>query len=797
MNGSVIGGKLYALAMFCFVSILAGLLVAGLAVPFAQIGGMSGRMAANSLQNLPAEMETPPAPIRSTVYLADGSILAEFFEENRIETKLADIAPVMIQAQLAIEDHRFYEHGALDLTGTLRALLTNSAGGNVQGGSTLTQQYVKQVQIGIANAAGDKAGVAKAQERTLSRKIQELRYAIAMEDKFSKDQILERYLNIAYYGDGAYGVEAAARHYFGVSAKDLNLSQAAMLAGLVQNPNATDPRNNPNAAINRRNIVLNRMADLGQIQINGKPQTLPTQAQVDEAKKIGFDKSKIVPVRNGCVGTRYPFLCDYVRRTLLNNPNLGQTRSERESLLNRGGLKITTMIDPAAQDAAQETLSAKVLPVHPVITTSVLIEPGTGLIVAMAQNRPVMGTNQDVGETYYNYAVEQKMGGAEGYQAGSTFKAFTLATALDQGIPTTKKLAGTGPLQFKGQTFRTCDSSFKFNQDYEVRNSTGNYGEIDMFKAAQQSVNTFFLQLEQITGICQAAAIADAAGVKMANGKSLKETYKFIPSFTLGVAEVTPISMAVAYATFAARGVRCDPIIVKSIASREGKPIGTQSANCVQVMRPEVADGVNAILSTVMTDGTGRIVRTADRRPQAGKTGTIDSNAAVWFAGYTPALAGVTMIAVDKDPRFKAFWDARGGSLKSLTLPGTGWNLQGSGSGDAGEIWKPTMQAALANRPGTDFVAPTDEILKGKKADLPDLKGKGFNDVKATLEGLGFTVKVVRVYSNSPVGTYLPPPQCEGYVGGTCTLQVSMGQRPPDPPPADPNAPQPPGQPGG
>ncbi len=781
MKGSVIGGKLYALAMFSFVSVLAGLLVAGLAVPFAQVGGMSARMAANSMRNLPADLETPPAATRSTVYLADGTILAQFFDENRIETKLADIAPIMIKAQLAIEDHRFYEHGALDLKGTLRALLSNSAGADVQGGSTLTQQYVKQVQIGAAKSKGDTAGVLKAQERSYSRKLQELRFAVAMENKFTKSEILERYLNIAYYGDGAYGVEAAARHYFGISAKDLNLAQASMLAGLVQNPVATDPVNNPTAANTRRNIVLNRMAELGSIVIDGKVEPLPTQAEADAAKKVPFDKTKVSSVKNGCVGTRYPFLCDYVRRTLLDNKNLGETRADREAQLLRGGLTIQTMIDPAAQDAAQAQVSSKVLPVHPVIAASVLIEPGTGLVVAMAQSRPVMGNDVGSGETFYNYAVEARMGGAEGYQAGSTFKAFTLAAALDQGIPTTKKLTGNGPLQIKGQMFRTCTGSFKFNQDYTVRNSTGNYGDIDMYKGAQMSVNSFFVSLEQIAGICQSAAMADTVGVKMANGASLKDTYQFIPSFTFGVAEVTPVSMAVAYATFAARGVRCDPIVVKAITSREGKPIGTQSANCRQVIRPEVADGVNDILSTVMTDGTGRTVRTNDRRPQAGKTGTIEGSAAVWFAGYTPALAAVTMIAVDKDPRFKAFWDQRRGSLSGLSLPGTGWYLSGAGSSDAGEIWKPTMETALKGRPGTPFVEPTDEIIKGKKANLPDLRGKSFNEVRSTLEALGYVVMISRVYSDAPAGTYLPPPQCDGYSGGGCTLMVSAGPRPPEP----------------
>ncbi len=788
MSGSVIGGKVYAAAMFCFVSVLAGLLVAGLVVPFAQVAGTGGRMAANSLQNLPADLETPPTAIRSTAYLADGTILAEFFDENRIETTLADISPAMKLAQLAIEDHRFYEHGALDLKGTLRALASNSVGGNVQGGSSLTQQYVKQVQIGVAKARGDQEGVQKAQERSITRKIQELRYATALENKLSKDQIFERYLNIAYYGDGAYGVEAAARHYFGVSAKDLDLAQAAMLAGLVQNPVATDPVNNPTAAIQRRNVVLNRMAELRTLKVNGQEVALPSKAEIDAAKQVTFDKSKVVPVKNGCVGTAFPFLCDYVRRTLLDNKALGATRAEREGLLLRGGLKIQTMIDPAAQRAAQEQLSSKVLATHPVISTHVMLQPGTGLVVAMAQNRPVMGTDIEAGETFYNYAVEARMGGAEGYQAGSTFKTFTVATALDQGIPVTKTYNGTGPIQFKGRTFRTCDGSFKFNSSYEVRNSTGNYGMIDLRKGTAMSVNTFFIELEAATGICQAAAMADAVGVKMANGASLRETYEYIPSFTLGVAEITPISMAVGYATFAARGVRCDPIVVKDITSRDGNPIGTQSANCRQVVRPEVADGVNSILSGVMTDGTGTRVRTADGRPQAGKTGTIDSNAAMWFAGYTPELAGVTMIAIDKDPRFKAFWDSRGGSLKGYALAypdGRRWVLEGSGSGDAGEIWKPAMTAALANRPKTAFVSPTSEIINGKRAALPDLRGKTMTQARAILEGMGYTVVISRTYHNSAAGTYLGV-NCEGFVGGTCRLMVSDGPRPPEPqPPAD------------
>ncbi len=779
MRSPQVGSKAYALAMFGVVSVLAGLLVAGLLVPVAALGGSAAKTAATTLENLPAEFDTPPQSEKTVILMANGQQLAELFDENRVVVPLPYIAPIMQKAQIAIEDHRFYEHGAIDLIGTLRALVRTGGGSSVQGGSTLTQQYVKQVQIEAAAAKGDQAGVAKAQERTLERKIQELRYAVALETRLTKDEILERYLNIAYYGDGAYGVESAARHYFSTTSNQLTLAQAAMIAGIVQNPTANDPVNHPAAAITRRNVVINRMLELG----------LVTQDEADAAKKEGFDASKVQRSQKGCIGTKYPFMCDFVLRTLLDNPALGNTPEERRDVVYRGGLVVKTQIDPTMMDVAQNEVSKRIAPTDPVISTMTMIQPGTGLILAMAQNRPAMGSNEDAGQTYYNYAVERRMGGAEGYQAGSTFKAFTVAAALDRGIPPTKTFDATSPMEFRGKSFLTCengqDVSFKFNQDYKVSNSTISGQQMTMYTGTAMSVNTYFIQLEQIAGICQAARMADTVGAKLSNGKTMEGEYSWIPSFTLGVAEVTPISMAVAYATFAARGVRCDPIIVQSINSRDGQSIATQSANCRQVIRPEVADGVNNVLQKVMTDGTGRRVRLPDGRPEAGKTGTIDSNAAVWFAGYTPNLAGVAMIAIDKAPRFKSYWDAHGGSLKNLKLPG-GMYLEGSGSGDAGDIWTPTMATALKDLPASDFTDPPAEILQGKKAVLPDLRGKSTSEIQSILEGMGYTVVKRNVYDDSQPGKYLGV-QCEGFVGGTCYLNFSQGPRPPDEPGSQPS----------
>src|SRR6478752_4426698 len=396
VNSRRVGVIASSVALFGVVSVLAGVLIAGLFLPAAGVAGVGSKAVADELSNLPAELATPAPATRSKVLMANGKILAYFYDENRIPVKRHQVAPVMRQAQLAIEDHRFYQHGALDFKGTLRALIRNTANDGVtQGGSSLTQQYVKMVQIEACQAKGDDACTKAVQAPTVERKVRELRYAIALEKRLSKDQILERYLNIAYYGEGAYGVEAAARHYFSTNASKLTLAQAAMLAGLVQSPDANNPVKHRSAALDRRDVVINRMTELGMI----------TPAEAVKAKKTRFDPKTVRPTPNGCVGTRYPFLCDYVRRTLLNTPSLGKSVADREKRINRGGLTIQTAIDPKVQDLAQRKVSAVVAAKDPLISTMNMIQPGTGLIVAMVQSRPVMGSKAKKGQTYWNLAV--------------------------------------------------------------------------------------------------------------------------------------------------------------------------------------------------------------------------------------------------------------------------------------------------------------------------------------------------------------------------------------------------------
>ena len=742
------GSLAYSLVMFVVVSILAGVLVAGLFIPFAGMAGVTSNAAAAELKSLPAELATPAPATRSKVLMGNGKTLAYFYDENRIPVKLKSIAPIMRQAQIAIEDHRFYEHGALDFKGTMRALVRNSTDGGVtQGGSSITQQYVKMVQVEACQAKGDSQCVKDAQAPTMQRKIRELRYAIAMEKKFTKDEILVRYLNIAYYGAGAYGVEAAAKHYFSTKASKLTLAQAAMLAGLVQNPDSNNPIRNPSAALDRRDVVLNRMVEL----------KLITLEQAKEAKKTGFDEKLVTKTRNGCVGTRYPFLCDYVRRTLLNAPSLGKTEEDRENMINRGGLVIQTAIDPKTQDLAQQKVSSVVGPRDPVISTMNMIQPGTGLIIAMAQSRPVMGSKAKKGQTYWNLATDPAMGGIQGYQAGSTFKLFTLAAALEKGIPISKRFNAKSPFNFSGRPFTSCSGRERIWDRWVVKNAVGHSKSIGMTEAAEFSVNTYFVQLELATGMCRVTKMAEKTGVKVGAriGQppvNIVKEFQDKPSFTLGTVEVSPLSMAEAYATFAARGIHCDPIIVSKITTRSGKTLAVPDANCRRVVDKDVADGVNKILKSVVDKGTGKRAKIYDGRHIAGKTGTINSNEAVWFAGYTPEIAGVAMISIDNTKRpFRKSGSGyyRGSGVKGYRVPSTGVYLEGSGSGDAGsKIWRPVMQKYFQQVPKTSFNQPPRKIQVGEQVRVPNLSGLGVAAATRKLERLGFTVERQFVYSD-------------------------------------------------
>ncbi|TCC08032.1 transglycosylase domain-containing protein [Kribbella soli] len=680
------GGRSWARSLITFigVSALSGALAAGLVVPFAGFAGRGAAEVADSVQSLPRELEIDPVAVRSRILAADGTLVATLYEQNRVPVPLTAVSSIMRKAIVAIEDSRFYDHGALDLKGTLRAMVRNQTEGEVQqGGSSITQQYVKMSLVEKARTAAERQ---QATEVSYERKLAELRYAIAVESELSKDEILERYLNLANFGDGTYGVQTAAQHYFRTTADKLTLPQAALLAGLVKNPSGYDPTNDLTRAKARRDVVIKRMLELGAITVGQANRALRTPV---------IDLANVEPVPNGCANSRYPFYCDYVVSKLLANPELGATVKDRDHYLKTGGLLIRTSIDPKTQAAAQASIDEHTKRSDSAIAAISVVEPGTGLVKAMVQSRPYGNGSF---HTNYNYNVEKSYaGGYGGFQNGSTMKAFTIAAALSRGIPMDYRINSPDQIDLRSKKFRTC-KGWTRDPTYQPQNSTRS-GNLTMVEAARYSTNTYFLQLSQRTGLCSIATIAAKLG--MYNAQTLQPLDQVV-SMTLGVGYVTPLMLSNAYATFAARGKYCETIVVTSVRDKSGRPVPGPGFNCKQVLPRAVADGVNRVLSAVMMPGgTGGRLRFGTR-DMAGKTGTIQQNLAVWYAGYTPNLAAAAVVA-DANLPYTNLMYRHTLNGKDIADP--------TGSGTAGPLWQTAMQGALRGLPVERFVAPPKKLI--------------------------------------------------------------------------------------
>jgi membrane peptidoglycan carboxypeptidase len=557
--------------------------------------------------------------VGSTVYAADGKTVLGVFSgpQFRDPVKLAQVSKVMITAVLDTEDHGFYVHGAFDVSSIARAAFHDLSGDpGLQGGSTIAQQLTKQLYL--------------SPKQTLSRKIEEVVLADRMEQHYSRDRILEAYLNTVYLGDGSYGVQAAAQTYFGEPASRLNLAQSALLAGMIQDPNGYNPVLAPAAARDRRGQVLQRMVAYHDIT--------PSQAAAADASPLPVP----VPPAPPAPATDSYYLTQV--RDLLLGPGspLGQTYPQRYAALFEGGLHIYTNLEPSAQAAAEHAVTADSPPSGSGFQEALVsIDPATGAVRALVGGAP---------GAHYDVITQGRR------QPGSGFKLFTLLAALKEGYAIHDTVDGNSP----------CAIKFPGN-DSLVTNPIKNYtraegGVMTVTAATANSVNCAYIRLAHEVGLAHVVAMARDLGISEVTAAD-----DVIPSMVIGSVAVHPIEMAAAYAAVADGGVYHPPSFISRIVDRSGTVVyqGLQPGR--RVVSQQVAAEADQALQAVVRYGTGVAAALAGQ-PVAGKTGTTDNNVDAWFNGYTPQLestvwignpAAETPMVIDGAPVYGADYPAR------------------------------------------------------------------------------------------------------------------------------------------
>ncbi|TFC59768.1 penicillin-binding protein [Cryobacterium sp. TMT2-15-1] len=648
--GGVVGGLLALVVL----SGVAGLLVTAAITPVIALSGLGATNTITVFENLPGYLDIEPLSQKSNIYATrnDGTsvLLASFYDQNRIEVDWDEISPYARDAVIASEDPRFYEHGGIDAQGTLRAVVTTTLGGVTQGGSSITQQYVKNVRVQKCELEPDDRLRQRCYDAvtaaTPDRKIKEMRLAIGVEKKYPKNDILRQYLNIAGFGGTVYGIEAAANYYFGTTAAELTLPQAASLVAIVNNPakfrldNSGSESNGYAVNKARRDYILREMVKHEKI----------TAAEFQAAVATPVQPAIQEP-SSGCQtagGSAY--FCDYVTHLLRNDPAFGEDDGKRLQNFRRGGYAVYTTLDLDLQLAAEATLAANVPMEYPgwdvgsVITS---VQVGTGRVLAMAQNKrysqdpTVQATS--AAYTEVNYNTDYAEGGSSGFQPGSTYKAFTLAEWLRTGHRLDERVDSA-----RKANWGTFDDSCRGPQNYDSQNwnprndageSGGNYSALE---STLGSINTGFIGMAKKLDLCGIRQTAEAFGVHRADGSPLVQTAAAV----IGTNEVAPLTMAVAFAGIANRGVTCSPIAIDRIVGADGDEVPVPESECAASVDPTVAEGMVYAMRRVMTDGTAQQSwgATTPRVPLIGKTGTTDGGKDTWMVGASSKVATVAAV---------------------------------------------------------------------------------------------------------------------------------------------------------
>jgi len=777
-------GLLPNAASLLLCGLLAGLVVAAAAFPAVAMSGLAAKAGADTFDNLPTDMNVLPSPQISYIYANDSkTLMAMMYDENRRDVPITSVSKYMTEGIVAAEDIRFYQHNGVDVKGVARAFVNDQAGGDQQGASTLTMQLVRQV---ISYSAKTPQEVVDATDKTPARKLREMKLAIALEKKLTKPQILERYLNIASYGHGAYGIFAASHVYFNKDPKDLTLPEAALIAGLVKAPSTNDPATPTGLpkALDRQAYVLHQMVTMGYI----------TDAERAQAQST---KLTIVGQRTpeGCAAIQRPdlgagFICDYLRRWWLEQPAFGADTYERENKLNAGGYTIISSMDVAAQAAAfryaqdqPQVGKGDKIPIG--VSNAVMmaaVQPGTGRVQALATNRNFsnddtpngLNTNpskKGLKGNYPNTTVPFITGGPDvpGYQAGSTFKVFTAVAALESGLPLAYSEDVTTPF-VSNYIISPNDPAACQGPHYCPTNSSASeVGNYNMWTGFGSSVNTFFVPLEQTVGAAKVVDVAKRMGIQF---RSSSDANLASPAhangwgaFTLGVSAATPLDMANAYATIAADGTYCEPIPVVEIRDNNGTKIDAGNPRCKNVIDPEVARAAVDMARCPVGDqsaygqcqgATAPYVRGAVKRPIFGKTGTTDSEKSATFIAGTKQMVVAGMLT---DPDWPQ-------TNKHMKHPPINWAVAY------------TLRDGLAGQPVVQFTAPNRDRAYGKLSPIPNVKCQTIPAAQGSIRRAGFSVgsSSNQVASQCPAGTVAgTSPSGSTVKGGTVSLLISKG----------------------
>lgn len=773
--------------------VLAGVVVAAAAFPAVAMSGLAAKAGAQAFDELPSELTVRRSPQITYVYANDGkTLLTSLYDENRRDVPLSDVPTIMRNAIIAAEDQRFYKHNGVDIQGVARAFVANQQKGEVsQGASTITMQYVR---LAISYSASNPQQVVDASADTNARKLREMRYALAVEKQLSKDQILERYLNIAAFGNSAFGIYAASQVYFGKAPKDLKIEEAAMLAGLVKAPSSYNPAvaDHLKDAVNRRNWVLDQMIKTGAI----------TEAQGQAAKASELKVTgKSSP--NGCVSVSPKdgagFFCDFLQRWWQDQEAFGSTPYERENRLKTGGYTIISSLDPPTQAAAKANVELhlptmnKGKPEWRALMIAA-IEPGTGKVRALATNRnykiddpdkPANGAHTDPAKkklgirgNYPNTVNPLMSGGGDiyGYQAGSAFKIFTMTAALENSFPLSYTINATSPYKSNYIIESSSDAACPGTHFYCPVNANPGWmnGSRTMWSGFGRSVNTFFVPLEERVGAEKAVEMAKRLGIQFrspldASFAATPEAAHQWGAFTLGVSQTTPLELANAYATLAADGKYCEPIPVEEIRDHNGNRLDVGNPRCRQAVRTEVAQaaidaarcpvGDQSMLGkcdgATFADGKSKYVKNF---PVAGKTGTTDGEKAASLVMTTRQLTVGGMMADPDTPQ----------------NPPAKFSHN-----EVNPAVAKTLRDAMKGKQSIGFAAPTPQMAYGNQIGVPNVACQQPEAARTALRRAGFEVDIngQPVDSPCPAGTVAKTdPSGRAPKGSTIIIYISNGK---------------------